>query len=73
MEAKEQIKLYIDEICSKHNLKQPITVPAAAKMLMQYKGLDVARDLFQRAADESNNIFSASAYEATLETILKKD
>jgi hypothetical protein len=40
---------------------------------MQYKGLDVARDLFQRAADESNNIFSASAYEATLETILKKD
>jgi hypothetical protein len=73
MTAKEQIKKFIDEICTKHNLKQPITVPAAAKMLMQYKGLDVARDLFQRVADESNDIFSASAYEATLETILKKD
>ncbi len=73
MTAKEQIKKFIDEICSEHNLKQPITVPAAAKMLMQYKGLDVARELFQRAADESNDIFSASAYEATLETILKKD
>jgi hypothetical protein len=73
MTAKEQIKKFIDEICSKHNLKQPITKPAAANMLKEYKGLDVARDLFQRAAEESNDIFSSSAYEATLETILKKD
>jgi hypothetical protein len=73
MTAKEQIKKFIDEICSEHNLKQPITFPAAAKMLMQYKGLDVTRDLFQRAADESNDVFSFSAYQATLETILKKD
>lgn len=73
MTAKEQIKKFIDEICSKHKLKQPITKPAAGKMLMEYKGLDVARDLFQRAAEESNDIFSACAYEATLETILKKE
>jgi hypothetical protein len=34
-------------------------------MLKEYKGLDVARDLFQRAA-ESNDIFSFSAYQATV-------
>lgn len=72
MEAKEQIKLFIDEICSKHNLKQPITVPAAANMLKEYKGIHVARELFESAAKESNDVFSASAYQATLETILKE-
>jgi hypothetical protein len=73
MEAKEQIKLFIDEICSKHNLNQPMTKPAAAKMLKEYKGIDVARELFQKAADESDDIFSSSAYKATLETILKEE
>ena len=71
MGAKEQIKQYIDEICSEHNLKQPITKPAAANMLKEYKGIHVARELFEKAVKESNDIFSYSAYKATLETTLK--
>jgi hypothetical protein len=73
MTAKEQLKKFIDEICSEHNLKQPITVPAAAKMLKEYKGIHVARELFERAAEESNDVFSSCAYKATLETILKEE
>jgi hypothetical protein len=71
MTAKEQIKKYIDEICSKHNLKQPMTVPASAKLIMEYKGIQTARELYSNAANETNDVFKKCAYEATLETILK--
>ena len=78
MTFKEQIKNEIDSICEEHNLKQPITVPSAAKIIMEYKGIDRAIELFEGALNEYKtnpdvtNPFAFAAYKATLETILKK-
>lgn len=71
MSAIEKIKQTVDEICEKNNLKQPMTVPAAAKLIMEYKDIQTARELFSNAANETNDFFKKCAYEATLETILK--
>lgn len=74
----EQIKNEVDSICGEHNLKQPITVPSAAKIIMEYRGLDRAIELFEGAYNEcktnpdATNPFAFAAYKATLETILKK-
>ena len=67
----EKIKESIDDICDKHNLNQPITVPSAGRMIMEYDSLDKAIELFEGAATQhQKNRFKSSAYEATLETIL---
>ena len=67
----EKIKELIDNICEKHNLSQPITVPSAGRMIAQYDGLDKAIELFEGASiQHQKNRFKSSAYEATLETIL---
>jgi hypothetical protein len=66
----EQINETVDRICEKHNLKQPITVPSAGKMIMEYEGLDRAIELFEGAVEETTDIFKKSAYRATLEIIL---
>lgn len=71
MNAIEKIRQTVDEICEKNNLKQPMTVPAAARLIMEYKDIQTARELFSNAANETNDIFKKCAYEATLETILK--
>ena len=71
MNAIEKIRQTVDEICEKNNLKQPMTVPAAARLIMEYKDIQTARKLFSNAANETNDIFKKCAYEATLETILK--
>jgi hypothetical protein len=71
MNAIEKIRQTVDEICEKNNLKQPMTVPASAKLIMEYKGIKTARELFSNAAKETNDFFKKCAYEATLETILK--
>lgn len=67
----EKIKESIDDICDKHNLNQPITVPSAGRMIMEYDSLDKAIELFEGAATQhQKNRFKSSAYKATLETIL---
>lgn len=71
MSAIEKIRKTVDEICEKNNLKQPMTVPAVAKLIMEYKDKETARELFSNAANETNDFFKKCAYEATLETILK--
>lgn len=68
----EQIKIEVDKLIGEHGDESPMTVPAAAKLIMKYHGIVKARELFEGAAKESEgNIFKQSAYEATLETILK--
>jgi hypothetical protein len=67
----EKIKESIDDICDKHNLSQPITVPSAGRMIMEYDSLDKAIELFEGAViQHQKNRFKSSAYKATLETIL---
>jgi hypothetical protein len=67
---REQITETINNLCEKHDLKQPITVPSAGKMIMEYEGLDRAIELFEGAVEETTDIFKKSAYRATLEIIL---
>lgn len=71
MNAIEKITQIVNEICEKNNLKQPMTVPAAAKLIMEYKDIQTARERFSSAANETKDFFKKCAYEATLETILK--
>ena len=67
----EKIKELIDNICEKYNLSQPITVPSAGRMIMEYDSLDKAIELFEGATTQhQNDIFKSSAYEVTLKTIL---
>ena len=68
-----RIKRTIDEICEEHQLKAPIMVPSAGKLIAEYRGIDTAIQLFEGAADEARtrgNIFRSSAYEGTLEAML---
>jgi hypothetical protein len=67
---REQITETINNLCEKHDLKQPITVPSAGKMIMEYEGLDRAIELFEGAVEETTDIFKKSPYRATLEIIL---
>jgi hypothetical protein len=72
----EQIRETVDEICEKHNLGQPIVIPAAARMITEYEGVDRAIELFEGAYQECiknpdrDNPYAFSAYKATLEKIL---
>jgi hypothetical protein len=72
----EQIKETIDSICEKNNLKQPITVPSAGKMIAEYEGVDKAIELFEGKLKEVNenpdvsNPFAFSAYKVTLTNVL---
>lgn len=68
---REQINETVDRICEEHNLKQPITVPSAGRMIMEYDSLDKAIELFEGAVLSCHSdLFKKSAYKATLETIL---
>jgi hypothetical protein len=75
----EQIKNEVNSLCEQHNLKQPMVVPGAAKIIMEYKGIDRAIELFEGAYNEcrnnpdATNPFAFAAYKATLETTLKRD
>lgn len=67
----DRIKRTIDDICEKHLLKQPITVPSAGKLISEYRGIDTAIELFEGAAKETkSDVFRTSAFKSTLETIL---
>lgn len=72
----EQIRETVDGICEEHNLGQPIVVPAAARMVAEHKGVDVAIELFEGAYNECvnnpdrNNPFAFAAYKSTLEKLL---
>ena len=70
--SKDRLKAIVDEIIDKHNESAPITVPAAANLIVKYHGIDLARELFLSLVEEyKNDVFKSSAYKATLETILK--
>jgi hypothetical protein len=72
----EKIKDTVDGICDDYNLGQPIVVPAAAKMIAEHKGVDVAIELFEGAYNEcvndpdNTNPFAFAAYKSTLEKLL---
>ncbi len=69
---KDRLKTIVDEIIDNHNEQAPITVPAAGKLIMKYHGIDLARELFLSLVEEyKHDVFKSSAYQATLETILK--
>ena len=70
--SKDRLKTIVDEIIDNHNEQAPITVPAAGKLIMKYHGIDLARELFLSLVEEyKHDVFKSSAYQATLETILK--
>ena len=72
----EQIRETVDRICDEYNLGQPIVVPAAARMIAEHKGVDVAIELFEGAYNECitkperDNPFAFAAYKSTLEKLL---
>jgi arginine decarboxylase-like protein len=72
----EQIREMVDGICDEYNLGQPIVVPAAARMIAEHKGVDVAIELFEGAYNEcitkpeKDNPFAFAAYKSTLEKLL---
>ena len=72
----DKIRQTVDIICVQNNLKQPITVPSAGKLIAEHNGIDYAIELFENAYIECketpnrDNPFAFAAYKATLETIL---
>lgn len=69
---KDRLKTIVNEIIDNHNESAPITVPAVAKLIMKYHGIELARELFIGVCDEyKHDVFKSSAYQATLQTILK--
>jgi hypothetical protein len=72
----DKIRQTVDIICVQNNLKQPITVPSAGKLIAEYNGIDYAIELFENVYIECketpnrNNPFAFAAYKSTLETIL---
>lgn len=76
MNYQQLIKESIDKICTEHNLKQPLTVPSAGKMIAEYEGVDKAIELFEGKLQECkenpdrDNPFAFSAYRVTLTNVL---
>ena len=72
----DKIKQTVDIICAQNNLKQPLTVPSAGKLIAEYNGIDYAIELFENALLEyrenpdKDNPFAFAAYKSTLDTIL---
>ena len=72
----DKIRQTVDIICEQNNLKQPLTVPSAGKLIAEYNGIDYAIELFENAYIECketpnrDNPFAFAAYKSTLETIL---
>ena len=75
----DKIKQAVDIICEQNNLKQPLTVPSAGRLIADHNGIDYAIELFENAYIEckenpdKDNPFAFGAYKATLDTILLKD
>jgi len=70
----ERTSEVIREIVDSNNLTKPTTVPQAAKMILEYKGLEFAREIFTGLIEESkHDIFKKAAYESTLKTILNDE
>ena len=72
-----KIKQAVDIICAQNNLKQPLTVPSAGKLIAEHNGIDYAIELFENAyieckesLDTDTRIFSSAAYKATLDKVL---
>ena len=71
-----KIKQAVDIICTQNNLKQPLTVPSAGKLIMQHNTVDYAIKLFENAYIEcknnpdKDNPFAFAAYKATLDKVL---
>jgi hypothetical protein len=72
----DKIRQTVDIICAQNNLKQPITVPSAGKLIAEHNGIDYAIELFENAYIECketptrDNPFGFAAYKSTLEIIL---
>jgi hypothetical protein len=72
----DKIRQTVNIICEQNNLKQPITVPSAGKLIAEHNGIDYAIELFENAYIEcketltKDNPFGFAAYKSTLETIL---
>ena len=72
----DKIRQTVNIICKQNNLKQPLTVPSAGKLIAEYNGIDYAIELFENAYIECketpnrDNPFAFAAYKSTLETIL---
>jgi hypothetical protein len=70
----EQIHEATQEIVENHQVASPKTVPSAGRMILDYLGKEKAIELFEGAAKETaGDVFKSSAYEATLERIIKKE
>jgi hypothetical protein len=71
-----KIRQTVNIICEQNNLKQPITVPSAGKLIAEYNGVDYAIELFENAYIECketpnrDNPFAFAAYKSTLDIIL---
>lgn len=71
MKAIDKLYQTIDQICQDNNVNQPLTVASAALLIMKHKDQETARELFTNVINESEDVFAKSAYEATLEKIIK--
>ena len=71
-----KIKQAVNIICTQNNLKQPLTVPSAGRLIAEHNGIDYAIELFENAYIEckenpvKDNPFAFAAYKATLDKVL---
>ena len=73
----DKIKQAVNIICAQNNLKQPLTIPSAGRLIAEHNGIDYAIELFENAyieckesSDTDTRVFSSAAYKATLDIVL---
>lgn len=79
MSKLEELSKTIEAICTLHKLNRPVTIPSAARMLIEYGGdkertVKLFEDILSevRQNPDKNNPFAFAAYKSTLETYLHK-
>jgi hypothetical protein len=79
MSKLEELSKTIEAICTLHKLNKPLTVPSAARMLIEYGGdkeqtVKLFEDILSEVKQnpDKNNPFAFAAYKSTLETYLYK-
>jgi hypothetical protein len=79
MSKLEELNKTVEAICTLHKLNKPITIPSAARMLVEYEGdkertVKLFEDILSevRQNPDKNNPFAFAAYKSTLETYLYK-
>jgi hypothetical protein len=79
MSKLEELNKTVEAICTLHKLNKPLTIPAAARMLIEYDGdkektIKLFEDILSEVKQnpDKDNPFAFAGYKSTLETYLYK-